>query len=338
MSRRPRAAAVLLACGLAFAGLLAPASAAEGYAQRADVRSFVREMVERHGFVESELLRLFSRARRQDAILKAIRPSPPERTPSWDSYRALFVNPRHIDAGLAFWEAHRAVLERAAKQYGVPEEIVVAILGVETFYGRNTGRFRVADALTTLAFDYPPRADFFRAELEHFLLLARDAELDVFSVRGSYAGAMGIPQFMPGSQRRYAVDFDRDGAVDLRSSASDAIGSVGNFLKEHGWLTGQPISVPAEVSGDGYRALLAAGIEPSTAADELPRYAVQPRGEVPAQARVALIELESPESRAREYRLGLQNFYVLTRYNRSAMYASAVADLAASLRQSRNKR
>jgi membrane-bound lytic murein transglycosylase B len=324
-----RAAAIWLAA-LACSLVAVPASAAEPYSRRPEVRAFIREMVERHGFVEQELVLLFSRARRQDAILKAIRPATLERAPTWESYRALFVNPRHLESGLAFWDANRTALERAAQEYGVPEEVMIAIIGVETFYGRNTGRWRVADALTTLAFDYPPRADFFRSELESFLLLARDADLEVFSVRGSYAGAIGIPQFMPGSQRRFAVDFDRNGVIDLRASAGDAIGSVGNYLNKHGWIPGQPISVPATVSGDGYRALLAAGIEPNAAPEELVRYAVQPRGELPANAKVMLIELDN-----RDYRLGLRNFYVLTRYNRSLFYASAVSDLAAALREAR---
>ena len=167
---------------------------------------------------------------------------------SWQNYRANFLNPRRVEAGTAFWRQNAKALERAAAVYGVPPEIVVAIIGVETEYGRNTGSFRVLDALATLAFDYPRRAEFFRGELEQFLLLTRETRSDAGSYRGSYAGAIGIPQFMPGSIRRYAVDFDGNGRIDLRGSPADAIGSVANFLKEHGWLAGEPVLLKAKPS------------------------------------------------------------------------------------------
>jgi membrane-bound lytic murein transglycosylase B len=216
----------------------------------------------------------------------------------------------------------------------VPEEIIVAIIGVETVYGRQMGTWRVIDALSTLAFDYAPRAEFFRGELEQYLLFARDAGIDVFSVRGSYAGAIGIPQFMPGSYRRFAVDFDGDGAIDLRASPADAIGSVANFLVRHGWRRGERVHLPAHVAGETYRPLLEAGIEPKTALAEIKRYGVETRTDLALDTPVALIELESPGA-ATEYRLGLRNFYVLTRYNRSVLYASAVYDLAQEIRAKR---
>ena len=196
------------------------------YAARPEVRAFVREMVERHGFVERELAYLFSRARRDPAVLRAIVAPKDTRARSWREYRSRFVSEARIGDGVEFWQRHSEALARAAGEHGVPEEIVVAIIGIETVYGRQMGGHRVIDALATLAFDHPPRAEFFRAELEQYLLYARDAEIDVFSVKGSYAGAIGIPQFMPGSYLRYAVDFDGDGATDLRASPADAIGSV----------------------------------------------------------------------------------------------------------------
>ena len=312
--------------------LVAPAVAMAWYEERAEVKAFISEVVQRHGFVESELVTLFSRVKRNESVLQAILPPPGER--SWDDYRARFVNPRRLAGGLAFWTAHRRSLERAEREYGVPPEYVVAIIGVETFYGRNTGRWRVADALTTLAFDYPPRAEFFRGELEQFLLLARELGVDVFSLRGSYAGAIGIPQFMPGSYRRFAVDFDGDGVANLRLSAADAIGSVANFLVKHGWKRGEMVHLPARVTGDAHRALVEAGIEPKTPLSELKRYGVETRTDLALETPVALIELESPGS-ASEYRLGLRNFYVLTRYNRSALYASAVYDLAQEIKAKR---
>jgi membrane-bound lytic murein transglycosylase B len=289
----------LLALLLLVAAL--PAAAQSGYQKRGDVRTFIDELVERHGFVPAELSKLFSRVQRAETVLEAIKPQPPvERV--WADYRANFVNEKRTDAGVAFWRKHARALERASQAYGVPPEIIVAIIGVETYYGRNLGRFRVVDALTTLAFDYPPRAAFFRGELEQYLLLARELNLDVFSVRGSYAGAIGIPQFMPGSTRRYAVDFDGDGAIDLRGNPVDAIGSVANFLKQHGWRAGEAIHLAA----DG---------------------AVTPQQ---LEGKAELIDLGS------ERRLGLHNFYVITRYNRSHFYAAAVTDLAAALRSAQS--
>jgi membrane-bound lytic murein transglycosylase B len=295
------------------------------------VQAFIAELAARHGFVESELRWLFSRVRRVQPSLQAIQPPSAERPLSWQEYRATFINRRRIAAGAAFWHAHRRALERAQRDFGVPAQIVVGILGVETFFGRNTGRWRVVDALTTLAFDYPPRAEFFRDELTSYLLLVRDSGADVFAARGSYAGAIGIPQFMPGSVRRYAVDFDGDGRVDLQRSATDAIGSVANFLKQHGWQPDGEISLQVGVSGDAYRGYLD-GIEPKYPLDVLLKAGVElPSAHaLPADARAALVELETP-GQPSEYRLGLQNFYVLTRYNRSAFYAAAVADLGAAV-------
>jgi len=308
------------------------------YGKREDVRAFTREMVERHGFIESELGFLFARARREPAILAAIVPPKDARGRSWQAYRARFVNDSRIAEGGEFWRRHAAQLARATQEHGVPEEIIVAIIGVETVYGRQMGTWRVIDALATLAFDYPPRAEFFRSELEQYLLFARDSGIDVFSVRGSYAGAIGIPQFMPGSYRRFAVDFDGDGAIDLRASSADAIGSVANFLVKHGWRRGERVQLPARVAGgnagEAHRPLLEAGIEPKTALAELKRFGVETRTDLALDTPVALIELESPGA-ATEYRLGLRNFYVLTRYNRSALYAAAVHDLAQELKSRR---
>jgi membrane-bound lytic murein transglycosylase B len=308
------------------------------YGRRGEVHGFIREMVERHGFVERELQFLFSRARREPAILAAIAPPTDAKARSWLDYRARFVTDARIAEGAEFWRRNAAALARAAQQHGVPEEIIVAIIGVETVYGRQMGTWRVIDALSTLAFDYPPRAEFFRGELEQYLLFARDAGIDVFSVRGSYAGAIGIPQFMPGSYRRFAVDFDGDGAVDLRASPSDAIGSVANFLVQHGWRRGERVELPARVvegnAGDALRGLADAGMEPKTPLAELRRFGVETRTDLALDTPVALIELESPGA-ATEYRLGLRNFFVLTRYNRSALYASAVFDLAQEIKAKR---
>jgi membrane-bound lytic murein transglycosylase B len=303
------------------------------YSKRAEVRTFIKEMAEQHGFVERELQFMFSRVKRADPVLQAIVPQPPA-VRSWDDYRGMFVNDKRIAGGSAFWQANRAALARAEKAYGVPAEYIVSIIGVETFYGRNTGKWRVVDALTTLAFDYPPRAAFFRDELASYLLLARDSGFDVFSLRGSYAGAIGIPQFIPSSVRRYAIDFDGNGAVDLRGSPTDAVGSVANFLKEHGWVAGAPVLFASGVSGDGFRPYADGTVDPKHRIAELAAAGVDVKA-VPQGAHdqgATLIELPTP-GKAPEYRVGLKNFWVLTRYNRSAFYASAVTDLAAELKK-----
>jgi membrane-bound lytic murein transglycosylase B len=328
----------LLSALLLVAQSEAAPPAQKPYGKREDVQGFIRQMAERHGFVEHELQFLFSRARRETAVLSAITPQKDPRARSWLAYRARFVTEARIAEGVEFWRRHAAVLARAAQEHGVPEEIIVAIIGVETVYGRQMGSWRVIDALATLAFDYPPRAEFFRAELEQYLLYARDAGIDVFSMRGSYAGAIGIPQFMPGSYRRFAVDYDGDGAIDLRGSPSDAIGSVANFLAQHGWRRGERVELPARVAGgnagQAHRELVDAGIEPKTPLADLKRYGVETRTDLALDTPVALIELESADA-ATEYRLGLRNFFVLTRYNRSVLYASAVYDLAQELKSRR---
>lgn len=320
-----------------MAGALAFDAAAKSpsYAERPEVQAFIRELAARHGFAEQELLFLFSKVHRTEPILEAIQPPPPKAR-SWEEYRGNFVNRRRIAAGKGFWKTHRRALARAERRYGVPAEYIVAIIGIETFYGRNAGRWRVVDALTTLAFDYPARSPYFRSELEQYLLLSRDTGADVFSVRGSYAGAIGIPQFMPSSTRRFAVDFDGSGVIDLRRSPSDAIGSVGNFLKEHGWQAGGEVLYEAKLSGEAWRVLADGSVDPKHSLEELRKAGVQ-FAEPAKEARAALVELETPE-RPSEYRVALQNFYVLTRYNRSAFYASAVHDLAQELRKHQPKK
>ena len=302
------------------------------YAEREEVQDFIRDVAGRHGFAEAELKHLFSRVRRADPVLEAIKPQPPKAR-SWEDYRANFLNEKRIAAGAEFWKKHRRALERAEQRYGVPAEYIVAIIGVETFYGRNTGRWRVVDALSTLAFDYPARAPYFRSELEQYLLLAREQGKDVFSVRGSYAGAIGIPQFMPGSTRRYAVDFDNNGAIDLRRSPVDAIGSVANFLKEHGWVAGGEVLREVRVGGDAWRVLADGSVDPKHAAADLRAAGVE-FDDMPDGVRAALLELETPDKPS-DYRIGLHNFWVLTRYNRSAFYASAVHDLAQAVKKNR---
>lgn len=293
------------------------------------VLEFAQDLEQRHGFNANELLQKFGQVRPNSKVIQLIKPptSPTQR--SWERYRPRFLNDRRIDAGVRFWQENRSKLAQARATYGVPEEIIVSIIGVETEYGRNTGGFRVLEALATLAFHYPPRADFFRTELEQFLLLARENNMDPLMIKGSFAGAIGIPQFMPGSQRRYAVDFDGDQRIDLGNSVDDAIGSVGHFLEQHGWQAGQAIAVPAISTGEPEPALLAAGIRPSISVAEFAERGI--RSNAALQMNAALIDLVSP-GRETEYWLGFDNFYVITRYNRSSFYAMSVFQLAEEIR------
>lgn len=299
-----------------------------------DVKTFIAEMHERHGFDVNHLSRQFATLRPNAVVLRAIRPpAVPEKQRSWQRYRQRFVISRRIEGGQRFWQKNEATLQRAEAIYGVPAEIIVAIIGVETEYGQDMGNFGVFEALASLAFHYPPRADFFRSELEQFLLLARENGVDPLSIKGSYAGAIGIPQFMPGSQRRFAVDFDGDDRIDLRHSSSDAIGSVARFLQQHGWQTGAPIAVPVGIKGDPGD-LIGAGIKPVQTVREMLEQGVETSASPDRLA--ALIDLVTPEA-ATEYWLGFENFYVITRYNRSSFYAMAVFQLAEALRQTRTK-
>ncbi|MCB1895795.1 MAG: lytic murein transglycosylase B [Zoogloeaceae bacterium] len=306
-----------------------------GLAAHPAAAAFVARMEAEHGFERESLLAALATATYQDKALRLISPPKPGTGPrvrSWTGYRARFVDPVRIRAGLAFWDAHRASLERAEQRYGVPSEVILGIIGVETVFGRVTGSFPLLDALATLAFDYPPRADLFRRELENLFLLARENGRAVGSYTGSYAGAIGFPQFLPSSVRRYAVDFDGDGRIDLERSEADAIGSVARYLAEHGWRSGErvadPVALPAGADVD---ALLATGIEP-----RLDRHSLSAAGiELPQGIELAtLVDLESP-GKPTEYWLGYRNFYVLTRYNRSSFYAMSVLQLAQALREAR---
>lgn len=297
-----------------------------------EAREFAQDLAQRHGFDAEQLLGQFSKIRSNPRVLQLIAPptSPTQR--SWERYRPRFVNPQRIAQGVEFWQENALSLARARALYGVPEEIIVAIIGIETVYGRNTGSFSVLEALATLAFEYPRRAEFFRIELEQFLLLTRENQQDPLSVRGSYAGAIGIPQFMPGSQRRYAIDFDGDQRIDLGNSVADSIGSVARFLEQHGWQSGQEIAVPARLPGKPEIQWLEAGIQPRLRAGDLLAQGVQ--ANVAPESVITLVDLISP-GKATEYWLGHNNFYVITRYNRSSFYAMSVFHLAEEIRRSR---
>ena len=329
MARFSRARLALLAV-LLLAGLRAHAVAAEA-TLRPEIEAFIEEMSAGHGMDRGALRLILSHARMQPDILRAMSAQASPRP--WHRYRPAFVNAERIAGGVSFWSRHAELLERAERELGVPAELVVATIGVETVYGSVTGSHRVLDALTTLAFDFPRRSEFFRGELEQFLLLVHDGVLDPLRMRGSYAGAMGAPQFMPSSFRKYAVDFDGDGARNLWDGMADSIGSVANYYRSFGWETGRPIAVPAKVEGDGYAALAEQGIEPRFDALALARAGVTPLeniGDDPAAMLVLRAEAGN------EYWLGLNNFYVITRYNRSVNYAMAVFHLAREIRRARD--
>ncbi|MEP6678438.1 MAG: lytic murein transglycosylase B [Betaproteobacteria bacterium] len=319
-----------------------PADPAHRYAERADVRAFIDELVAEHGFDRRALTRWFAAARFQPRIVAAM-DRPLVEPPKWYAYAPQFLTPERIDGGVAFYSRNAAALERAEREFGVPADIIVAIIGVETLYGRNVGSFRVIDALTTLAFDYPRRATFFRGELKEFLRLAREQALSPLAPKGSFAGAMGVPQFMPGSYRRFAVDFDGDGHVDLWTNPTDAIGSVANYLARHDWQPGEPVLLPATIDEAGRdvalrkldgglseRRSLAAWENDGVRADV-------PAPQLPGDS-VALLFLEDPPVGGAEratYWIACANFFVITRYNRSRLYASAVWSLAEAIRKAR---
>jgi membrane-bound lytic murein transglycosylase B len=314
-----------------------------GYDQRPEVQRFIDQMVQKHGFVRTQLIETFKRARYNDTVSRLINPQAPSRPKVWTEYRGRFIEPIRINAGVQFWRQHSDDLDRAARTYGVPPDVIVGILGVETIYGRNTGSFRVLDALTTLSFDYPDkskdRSPFFQEQLEDFLVMARDNNADVLAQRGSYAGAIGMPQFMP-SSFIYAVDFDGDGTIDLTGSGSDAIGSVANYLAQQGWEKNSPVLLyatltPNPASAITLDALAAAGPEPTLDASQLRDAGLNFDMPLDNTSKVALIDL--PEGDApTDYVVGFKNFFVLTRYNRSYFYALAVLELGRAIRTQLN--
>ena len=290
------------------------------------LRVLMDEMVSKYGFTHKELGDWLSRADIHEDIIEAIN-RPKENLP-WYEYRKLFVNDDRAQRGLRFWKTNAEALFRASSEYGVPPEIIVAILGVETFYGRQGGRYSVLDALVTLTLRYPERSDFFRNQLVEFLLLARELGVSPLTIKGSYAGAMGIPQFIPSSYRSYAVDFDGDHKRDL-TDTDDAIGSVANFLKQHGWKRDEPIVGEVKLDGSMYAWLENNGLEPRISVQHLSRYGILPVQRIDAHQLAALVVFEGET--APIHRLGYTNFYVLTRYNRSKNYSLAVVELSEQL-------
>lgn len=306
-----------------FVWLASAAPAFSSFLDQEGVREFIDGMTTREDFNAAELRGLFENVERQEEVLEEIT-QPAESLP-WHRYRPIFVTDSRVQAGAEFLRANAEALARAEEEFGVPPEIVTAIIGVETFYGRHKGGYPVLDTLATLAFAYPPRADFFRKELEQFLVLARTEGLDPRSVNGSYAGAMGMPQFISSSYRHYAIDFDDDGQRDLWNSTADVIGSVASYLERHGWRPGEPIAARVADGGDPAE-LVHDGLKPQVTPDQLRRTDVEVSPWPAAGQKVSVLELEGSEGA--EYWVGWPNFYSITRYNHSALYAMAVFQLA----------
>tara|TARA_A100001037_G_C15119767_1_gene623225 strand:+ start:73 stop:1092 length:1020 start_codon:yes stop_codon:yes gene_type:complete len=300
------------------------------YTNRADIEEYIEVLVSQHNFSHADLLDIFEQVEKKQSIINAIS-RPAERSLRWHEYRDIFLGDRRVDEGVVFWKSNRSILSDIQRKYGVPAEYIVAILGVETNYGQNMGGYRVLDALTTLAFDYPPRATFFRKELTEFLLLAREEKFNPLELVGSYAGAMGFGQFMPSSFRAYAVDFDQDGRRDIWGNLSDALGSVANYLLEHGWVPGQNVAARAYLLDPSVSKIANKGLKPTKNLEELVGMGIESRGFNGYQDRLSQHKASLYRMEIRngvEYWIGFNNFYAITRYNHSRLYALAVHQLS----------
>jgi membrane-bound lytic murein transglycosylase B len=330
---RARLLLIFLACGACSlpAHLPAQAPAAEAAPQRFDlarpeIREFIDDVSRRHRALDrAAVTKLLGQAQSQPRIIELMT-RPAERVLPWWEYRQRFLTEERIGQGVEFLQRHRASLERVSATSGVPPEYIVAIIGVETFYGRITGRFRVLDALATLAFDYPPRSRFFRGELEQFMLLVREENIDPVGALGSYAGAMGAPQFIPSSYRAYAVDGSGNRRRDLWGDWEDVFASVANYFREHGWQRGEPVVVPATLDPEAQFVVRPGNLDLDTTLESLAERGVHVPLALPGDTRALLVSAEQQDGPA--YRVGFRNFHVITRYNRSVRYAMAVHDLA----------
>ncbi len=293
------------------------------------VDAFIKNAAAKHQLDETKIRNILTQAKHQQSIIDAMN-RPAEKAKQWHEYRAIFLKQKRIDQGVAFWQKHQDILNQVSKDSGVPIEIIVAIIGVETNYGGNKGSYRVIDALYTLAFDYPKRSKFFSKELEKFLVLIEKENISPLQTKGSYAGAMGFGQFMPSSYLMYAVDHDKDGQRDLLNNLPDAIASVANYFKAHGWKADQPVVHQANV-GKGFTPLKKQKLKPSLTVKQLNDMGYTTEQSLPLDAKVTLTQLQQKDHK--EYWFGMHNFYVITRYNHSEMYAMAVYQLAQAIKQ-----
>lgn len=326
---------VVLKIGLALMGIWSAFAVAEeltpseNYAASPATLAFIEELVQEEDFDRTELITLFAKVEGKESILKAMS-RPAEKTKAWYEYRKIFVTDKREREGVEFFAKHKQTFLRAEQEFGVPAEIILSIMGVETYYGRITGSYRVMDALSTLAFDYPKRSTFFTKELKSYLILSREQGVQPLDIKGSYAGAMGYGQFMPSSYRAYAIDFDGDDKIDIWNNPVDAIGSVANYFKQHGWKPGEAVVVAANVEGMVPENLFNDSLKPKKTLDDYAQAGIsvaqpsEPPLDLNASATAIKFELED----SHEYWLGLHNFYVITRYNHSSMYAMSVYQLS----------
>ncbi|MGF2685965.1 lytic murein transglycosylase B [Marinobacter sp. DUT-3] len=314
-------------------GVLASFAHAGGYEATPEGRQLIEEMVAKYGFDQVRVESLLADATRIDKILESIS-RPAEKTLTWGEYRQIFLKPDRIKRGLAFLEEYEEVFARAESRFGVPATIIAAIIGVETWYGNYTGNYRVMDALATLAFDYPPRSRFFRSELVQYLLMTREQGFDPLAVKGSYAGAMGYGQFISSSYRNFAIDFDDDGIADILTNPVDAIGSVANYFSKHHWREGEPVAERLESDLPEGSPLLTRELKPRLTVSDYRDAGLEPRQEVEGGAAARAILLQG--AKGPELWLTYHNFYVITRYNHSHLYALAVKQLADELDKHRN--
>ena len=298
------------------------------YSKREDVKEFVKELAGAQSIDQKELLAIFAQAEYKQNIIDAVS-RPAERVLNWSQYQDIFLTKSRVTGGLKFLRENHEALEAAEEDYGVPPVIITAIIGVETMYGRITGSYRVLDALATLSFDYPPRSKFFRSELKHFILLAKEEGQIITELTGSYAGAMGLGQFIPSSYRAYAIDFDGDGFRDIWSNPTDAIGSVANYLAVHGWIRGGKIALSV-TEGSIPQEVFNVSLKPSISFEELSRLGLR-ENYLKTQEMVSPMRLRGKSGD--EFWLGLHNFYVITRYNHSKLYAMSVYQLSEDLRE-----
>lgn len=316
--------------GLSF---LLTGCATTQYGERTDVQEFIGHMSNKHQFDRQQLTELFNQVTPRKIVITST--SAPREALQWYNYKPIFVTPDRAREGAKFWLQHEDTLAYAQQRYGVPPEIIVAIIGVETRYGQHKGTHRVLDALSTLSFDYPRRANYFRSELENYLLFTRDANLDPLAIKGSYAGAMGVPQFMPSSYRRYAVDANGKGYSDLINNHEDAILSVANYFNGYGWIPNAPVVAPARLAGNGYLKIPAQSNKPKESLAQFAHYGVYSRTTLPVSLNATLLTFEG--NQGTEYWLGFNNFYVITRYNTSPLYAMAVYQLSQMIKAEHNK-
>ena len=324
----------VVVCCLTFFSMMAYSAPAD-YINRPEVTRFIEDISQKNNLDQEWITQTMDQAVYQPSVIKYILPGT-KATRSWKRYREIMINSTRIQQGMAFWAQNEETLRRAEKEFGVPAQYIVSIIGIETAYGRNMGNFRLIDALTTLAFDYPRRAEFFRQELEAFFVLCKEQGWDPLTIKGSYAGAIGLPQFMPSSYRQYAVDFDNDGKIRLFDSPADAIGSVANYLAVHGWQTNRPVAEPVlfKTSLPATEKWQNPTIRPELSASHLEPFLPVWEKKEP-QYPFALILLDSPDM-PKEYWLGFQNFYVISRYNKSSFYAMSVFQLGQAILEKRD--